>query len=52
MFCEGAVAYAPYWDHALRYWKVTLESPDKILFLKYMEIKRDPKVNVNRRMAW
>ncbi|WCJ32394.1 sulfotransferase 17 [Euphorbia peplus] len=41
LFCQGISLYGPYWEHVLSYWKVKLESPDKILFLKYEEMKKD-----------
>ncbi|PWA67089.1 sulfotransferase 16 [Artemisia annua] len=40
--------YGPYWDHVLGFWRASLESPDKILFLKYEEIKKEPEVHVKR----
>ncbi|KAI3682604.1 hypothetical protein L1987_82688 [Smallanthus sonchifolius] len=48
MFCEGVMEYGPYWDHVLGYWNAALESPDKILFFKYEEMKRDPEVHVKK----
>ncbi|PWA65400.1 P-loop containing nucleoside triphosphate hydrolase [Artemisia annua] len=46
LFCEGVSEYGPYWDHVLGFWRASLESPDKILFLKYEEIKKEPEVHV------
>ncbi|XP_071741138.1 cytosolic sulfotransferase 16-like [Rutidosis leptorrhynchoides] len=48
MFCEGEMSYGPYWDHVLGFWKASIDSPNKILFLNYEEIKREPKVIVKR----
>ncbi|KAK3230737.1 hypothetical protein Dsin_002618 [Dipteronia sinensis] len=48
MFCEGVSNHGPFWDHVLGYWKASLESPDKILFLKYEELKRGPTVCVKK----
>ncbi|KAK8672936.1 hypothetical protein V6N13_111293 [Hibiscus sabdariffa] len=42
MFCEGASHYGPFWDHVLGYWKASLESPKKVLFLKYEDVKKQP----------
>ena len=39
LFCEGVSPFAPYWDHLLGYWKASLNSPEKVLFLKYEELK-------------
>ncbi|KAK6921046.1 Sulfotransferase domain [Dillenia turbinata] len=33
--------FEPYWDHVLSHWRASLESPERILFLKYEELKRD-----------
>ncbi|WKA11028.1 hypothetical protein VitviT2T_028563 [Vitis vinifera] len=35
MFCKGISEYGPYWDHVVRYWKASLECPERVLFLKY-----------------
>ncbi|XVE56769.1 hypothetical protein DITRI_Ditri04bG0037500 [Diplodiscus trichospermus] len=48
LFCQGISHYGPYWDHVLGYWKASLESPEKILFLKYEELKEEPVVMVKR----
>ncbi|XP_065871867.1 flavonol sulfotransferase-like [Euphorbia lathyris] len=40
-FCNGVSGYGPYWDHVLGYWKASLEFPDRLLFLKYEELKND-----------
>ena len=32
----------PFWDHVLGYYKESLEKPEKILFLKYGELKNEP----------
>ncbi|KAL5568377.1 hypothetical protein UlMin_024952 [Ulmus minor] len=41
MFCRGIHAYGPSWDHVLGFWKASLEKPDRVLFLKYEDLKRD-----------
>jgi hypothetical protein len=48
MFCRGVSDYGPYWDHVLGYWKKSLENPQKILFLKYEEMKEQPAANLMR----
>ncbi|KAJ6925257.1 hypothetical protein NC651_009799 [Populus alba x Populus x berolinensis] len=35
LFCNGLASYGPYWDHVLGYWRASLESPEKTLFLTY-----------------
>nr|XP_043637399.1 flavonol sulfotransferase-like [Erigeron canadensis] len=47
-FCEGISYYGPYWDHILGYWKASLERPDRVLFLKYEDLKTDPTTNVKK----
>ncbi|KAE8655876.1 putative sulfotransferase [Hibiscus syriacus] len=41
-FCKGVSHYGPFWDHVLGYWKASLESPKKVLFLKYEDVKKQP----------
>ncbi|KAI4357967.1 hypothetical protein L6164_001879 [Bauhinia variegata] len=41
-FCRGVSLYGPFWDHVLGYWKQNLENPEKIMFLRYEELKADP----------
>ncbi|XP_021742748.1 flavonol sulfotransferase-like [Chenopodium quinoa] len=49
-FCDGKVAYGPFFDHVLGFWKMSLEHPDKVLFLKYEDLKDNP-VNHLKRLA-
>ncbi|KAK6921043.1 Sulfotransferase domain [Dillenia turbinata] len=42
LFCRGVCEYGPYFEHVLGYWKASLESPGKILFLKYEEMRKEP----------
>jgi hypothetical protein len=48
LFCDGVSDYGPFWDHVLGYWNASLKFPDKILFLKYEELKNEPEVYVKR----
>ncbi|XP_050222938.1 cytosolic sulfotransferase 12-like isoform X1 [Mercurialis annua] len=48
MFCNGVSHFGPFWEHVLSYWKASLEAPDKVLFLKYEELKREHVVQVMR----
>ncbi|KAI3905596.1 hypothetical protein MKX01_036505 [Papaver californicum] len=45
-FCEGVVEYGPFWDHVLEYWKMSLQFPAKVFFLKYEELKKEPNLHV------
>nr|P52838.1 RecName: Full=Flavonol sulfotransferase-like [Flaveria bidentis]AAA87399.1 sulfotransferase-like flavonol [Flaveria bidentis] len=47
-FYNGNSSYGPYWDHILGYRKASLDMPDKILFLKYEDLKSEPISNVKR----
>ncbi|GKA01489.1 flavonol 4'-sulfotransferase [Tanacetum coccineum] len=47
-FCQGISWCGPYWDHILGYWKASQERPGRILFLKYEDMKKDPKSNVKK----
>lgn len=39
-FCEGEVGFGPFWNHVLGYWKERLERQEKVLFLKYEDLKK------------
>lgn len=41
-FCTGVQQYGPFFDHVLQYWTESKKKPEKILFLKYEDLKRDP----------
>jgi hypothetical protein len=41
-FCRGVSLFGPIWEHVLEYWKESLERPEKVMFLKYEEIKMKP----------
>ncbi|KAL4273729.1 hypothetical protein GQ457_13G027910 [Hibiscus cannabinus] len=40
-FCRGIHHVGPFFDHVLGYWKTSQENPNKILFLKYEDLKED-----------
>ncbi|KAL8531525.1 hypothetical protein ACS0TY_008210 [Phlomoides rotata] len=48
MFCKGVTGYGPYWDHVLEYWKQGQEDPNRVLVLKYEDLKEKPGVHVRR----
>ncbi|THF94702.1 hypothetical protein TEA_015564 [Camellia sinensis var. sinensis] len=48
MFCKGVCLYGPFWDHVLGYWKESLEKHQKVLFLKYEEMKEEPTIHLKR----
>jgi hypothetical protein len=46
--CRGVQSYGPFWNNVLSYWKASLERPDKVLFLKYEDLKEDIILNLKR----
>lgn len=48
MYCKGQVGYGPYWDHMLEYWEESLRTPQKVMFLKYEDLKGDVHLQVRR----
>ncbi|KAL7242060.1 hypothetical protein ACSBR1_014604 [Camellia fascicularis] len=47
-FCNGVSAFGPFHEHVLEYWNKSLKSPQKVLFLKYEDLKRDPRGEVKK----
>ncbi|PIA25397.1 hypothetical protein AQUCO_11600002v1 [Aquilegia coerulea] len=45
-FCNGIQFYGPNVDHALDYWNASFKLSKKIFFLKYEEMKKNPKEQV------
>ncbi|XWS65394.1 hypothetical protein CRYUN_Cryun05aG0108900 [Craigia yunnanensis] len=48
MFCRGEDAFGPFWDLVSGYWKESVEKPNKILFLRYEDLKEDPIQNLKK----
>ncbi|XP_057512603.1 cytosolic sulfotransferase 15-like [Actinidia eriantha] len=48
MYCRGVFDYGPFWDLVLGYWKESLERPQKVLFLKYEDLKENPIFHMKR----
>ncbi|KAK6129765.1 hypothetical protein DH2020_036472 [Rehmannia glutinosa] len=40
-FCQGIHSSGPFWDHMLGYSNAHLKNPEKVLFLKYEDLKQD-----------
>ncbi|KAL9234315.1 hypothetical protein vseg_009199 [Gypsophila vaccaria] len=41
-FIQGKVVHGPFFEHVVEYWKESIENPNKVLFLKYEDLKNDP----------
>ncbi|XVF30717.1 hypothetical protein REPUB_Repub16aG0082500 [Reevesia pubescens] len=41
MFCEGIHSFGPFCDHVSDFWKASQGNPNKILFLKYEDLKEN-----------
>ncbi|XP_071723987.1 cytosolic sulfotransferase 15-like [Rutidosis leptorrhynchoides] len=48
LFCKGISFFGPIWDNTLGYWKASLESPNKVLFLKYEDMKENTFFHVKK----
>ncbi|WVZ67319.1 hypothetical protein U9M48_016415 [Paspalum notatum var. saurae] len=46
MFIQGFSPYGPFWEHCLEYWRQSISSPDRILFLKYEDMMSEPVKHV------
>ncbi|XP_054822988.1 cytosolic sulfotransferase 12-like [Prosopis cineraria] len=49
-FCRGVSIFGPLWDHVLGYYKESVERPEKIMFLKYEQLKDEP-VKILKKLA-
>ncbi|QCD85682.1 desulfoglucosinolate sulfotransferase A/B/C [Vigna unguiculata] len=47
-YCKGILGFGPTWEHMLGYWKESIANPNKVLFLKYEELKEDVNFYVKR----
>ncbi|KAL7081903.1 hypothetical protein ACP275_14G067500 [Erythranthe tilingii] len=48
MFCDGIHLYGPFYEHMIGYWDAHLKNPDKVLFLKYEDLKDDIGLHVRK----
>lgn len=51
-YCRGVSNTGPFWDHVLEHWKESLENPEKVLFFKYEEMKKEPEDHLRRMAAF
>ncbi|XP_062099627.1 cytosolic sulfotransferase 15-like [Humulus lupulus] len=47
-YCNGVEVYGPFWSHFLGYWKQSVKNPQKVMFFKYEDLKKDTKTQVKR----
>ncbi|XP_021756258.1 cytosolic sulfotransferase 12-like [Chenopodium quinoa] len=47
-FCKGVSFLGPFWDHVLSSWKYSLDNPNKVFFLKYEDLKEQPKLYLKK----
>ncbi|KMT17412.1 hypothetical protein BVRB_2g038670 [Beta vulgaris subsp. vulgaris] len=47
-YCKGTFPYGPYDDHVIGYWKKSVENPEKVLFLEYEGMKKEPKDHLKK----
>ncbi|GFP87284.1 cytosolic sulfotransferase 5 [Phtheirospermum japonicum] len=47
-FCDGVSLFGPFWDHVLGYWNLSKENPDRILFLRFEDVKEKPGIYLRR----
>ncbi|XP_051121565.1 cytosolic sulfotransferase 12-like [Andrographis paniculata] len=47
-FCSGVYNSGPLFDHMAEYWIESQKRPEKILFMKYEELKSNPKVQISK----
>ncbi|KAG8382099.1 hypothetical protein BUALT_Bualt05G0041200 [Buddleja alternifolia] len=48
MFCQGTSLFGPFWDHVLGYWNMSLVEAQRVLFLKYEDLKEDIFCNIKK----
>ncbi|KAK6121659.1 hypothetical protein DH2020_044600 [Rehmannia glutinosa] len=47
-FCSGVHPFGPFFEHVVEYWQQSQKWPQKILFIKYEELKSDPKRHISK----
>ncbi|RDX69173.1 Cytosolic sulfotransferase 15, partial [Mucuna pruriens] len=48
MYCKGIIDYGPWWSHMLGYWNESIARPNKVMFLKYEDLKEDVIFHVKK----
>ncbi|CAN1185305.1 Cytosolic sulfotransferase 5 [Linum perenne] len=47
-FCSGVIPFGPFHEHVLEYWEASKRLPEKVMFIKYEDLRRDPKPVVRK----
>ncbi|KAK8515138.1 hypothetical protein V6N13_122130 [Hibiscus sabdariffa] len=47
-FCRGIHAFGPFHDHVLGYWKESRKRPEKIHFMRYEDMKKEPREELQK----
>ncbi|XP_031090905.1 flavonol 4'-sulfotransferase-like [Ipomoea triloba] len=47
-FSRGVSPFGPYWDHVTGYYKASIQSPNRVFFLRYEDLKTDTVSHVKR----
>jgi len=48
MYCNGIVDYGPWWSHMLGFWNESVAKPNKVMFLKYEDLKDNTGFHVRK----
>lgn len=48
LFCRGVHHWGPFWDYALGFWQASVENPERVLFLRYEDLKDDINKEVKK----
>ncbi|XP_028753070.1 cytosolic sulfotransferase 15 [Neltuma alba] len=47
-YSKGLTEFGPFWINILDYWRQSKETPNKVLFMKYEDLKGDTKLHLKR----
>ncbi|VVA90903.1 unnamed protein product [Arabis nemorensis] len=47
-FCSGVNYFGPSWENVLSYWRGSLEDPKHVLFMRYEDLKAEPRGQIKR----
>ncbi|EOA25670.1 hypothetical protein CARUB_v10019022mg [Capsella rubella] len=47
-FCKGVNLFGSFWDHVLSYWRGSLEDPNHVLFMRFEDMKKEPREQIKK----